>query len=62
MDESYLDKMHTFFLGNYDFLPTCAITQSNHAMPVSNLQIGVWYMYWTPAIGYNSCEPHTLKT
>ena len=40
MGESYLDKMHTFFLGNYDFLPTCAITQSNHAMPVSNLQIG----------------------
>lgn len=61
MDESYLYKMHTFFLGNYDFVPTCAITQSNHAMPVSNLQIGL-VTYGTPAIGYNSCEPHTWKT
>lgn len=39
MDELNADKMHTFFLGNYGFLPTCAITQSNHAFPVSNLQI-----------------------
>lgn len=39
MGEPYPDKMHIFFLGNYGFLPTCVITQSNHAMPVSNLQI-----------------------
>lgn len=39
MDEPYLDKMHTFFLGNYSFLSTCTITQSNHAKPVGNLQI-----------------------
>lgn len=39
MGEPSKGKMHTFFLGNYGFLPMSTITQLIHAFPVSSLQI-----------------------
>ena len=46
MEEPYTAKMHTFFfLGNYGFLPTCAITQSNHAFPLATPRYEIWHMF-----------------
>lgn len=44
MEEPYTDKMHTFFLGNYGFLPTRAITPSNHAFQLATPRYDeVWH-------------------
>lgn len=62
MEEPYTDKMHTFFfLDNYGFLPTCAITQSNHAFPLATPRYEVLACVLSTWDGYSSFKPCVLR-